>query len=94
MTDDIGCVVCGGLQETINHVLRDCDFAYAVWLKFLFTDQVRVFFELSYNDWLIANLEGKFRFNTCAGDFDVMFAMFVWLLWKNRNNNVFQGTGG
>lgn len=62
MTDEMACVLCGGSWETIAHALRDSDFAAAVSVKLFYADQVRDFYALNFNDWLTANLDGKFHF--------------------------------
>lgn len=56
MTDDTCCYLCEGTEETIVHVLFDCGLAKEVWLKLLFYDDVRSFFELELDDWLMSNI--------------------------------------
>lgn len=94
MTDNMGCVQCGAAQESISHVLRDCGFAFAVWLKLLYANQVSDFFEVSFDDWFSANFNGKLRFNLLGDDFGVLFAVVIWLVWKYRNRVVFSNECG
>lgn len=60
----------------------------------MFSDEVSVFFGLSFDDWLTANLNGKFRFITSEDESAVMFAVVGWLVWKHRNRAVFQDECG
>lgn len=43
MTDDTCCYLCEGTQETILHMLHDCGFVKAIWLKLFFMIMPRVF---------------------------------------------------
>lgn len=72
------CVVCGGQVESTEHVLRDCTVAKAVWFRGLGL-RVDGGHGVCLMNWL-ANLQ----FQGSATGFDLCL-MLIWLLWKNRN---------
>lgn len=85
MTDDTSCLIFGGTQETIQHVLCDFCFATNVWMKMLYSDCVRTFFELELDEWLNNNLKGTFRMGTSIEEFKTIFTVLCWMLLKNKN---------
>ncbi|CAN1839814.1 Putative ribonuclease H protein At1g65750 [Linum perenne] len=79
---DAVCNCCGSGNETILHVLRDCEFARDTWLKV-------GGFELNGNDWRLP-LEEWFQL-FLAKDKGLIFGITCWFLWRTRNERIFAG---
>ncbi|CAN0856366.1 hypothetical protein LINGRAHAP2_LOCUS6476 [Linum grandiflorum] len=75
------CQTCPGFQESVLHVLRDCPVASALWKALLPPNQWHDFFSASAEDWWWGNLQ---RF-----DRQVNFGLGCWVIWKARNQCVF-----
>ncbi|CAN1798779.1 Putative ribonuclease H protein At1g65750 [Linum perenne] len=80
MTDDASCFLCHGIDETIDHVLRDCRFAKDVWSR------VQEF-ECSDRDWS-ADIS-TWMAKHLRSDKKLLFGTICWYLWKSRNERVF-----
>lgn len=52
-----------GKVEDLLHGLRDFPYAFLDWNKFLGFDAHADFFMINVDEWVIANLEGKFKSN-------------------------------
>lgn len=63
-------------------------------MKLLTAAQVSLFFSQDLENWLQLNLEGKFRLGNGGGHDSTLFAVTCWLLWKYRNEVVFQQNFG
>lgn len=50
---------------------------------------VRDFFSLPMKDWIIWNLQDKGNFTSDVVEWQSLFGMLCWQLWKNRNEAVF-----
>ncbi|MBA0769658.1 hypothetical protein Gotri_018364 [Gossypium trilobum] len=90
LTNEAGCLICGGSQETVLHALRDCWFATEAWMKIILADCVFIFFELDLAEWVSANLRGEFGIGSGGVESRVIFAVLCWILWKNSNKYIFQ----
>lgn len=73
MIDNSGCVLCRGTQETVLHVLRDCNIAREDWMKLLSSDTVNIYFVAGLEDWLHASLDGQFRLGTTRTKDSILF---------------------
>ncbi|KAH9771139.1 putative ribonuclease H protein [Citrus sinensis] len=85
---DPSCERCGaGLESTI-HVLRDCPYSRAIWLRFLRGNNQHHFFETNFADWMSENLQTS---NTFLGSklWRVTFGVAIWRLWFWRNRFIF-----
>ncbi|CAL1367907.1 unnamed protein product [Linum trigynum] len=85
LTNDTSCKICGGGPEMNLHIVRDCPFARATWADLLEDEPDSRFLETDGQRWSLYYLSG--RSNTIDA---TMFAGTCWLLWKNRNDFVFQ----
>ncbi|MBA0589994.1 hypothetical protein Gorai_018715 [Gossypium raimondii] len=65
LTNEAGCLICGGSQETVLHALRDCWFATEAWMKIILADCVFIFFELDLTEWVIGKVEDMVRSTEC-----------------------------
>ncbi|MBA0686233.1 hypothetical protein Goari_013845 [Gossypium aridum] len=90
LTNEAGCLICGGSQETVLHALRDCWFATEAWMKIILADCVFIFFELDLAEWVSANLRGEFGIGSGGVESRVIFADLCWILWKNSNKYIFE----
>ncbi|KAH9804404.1 putative ribonuclease H protein [Citrus sinensis] len=82
------CERCGaGLENTI-HVLRDCPYSKAVWLRLLRGNNHQYFFQSNLADWMSANLQVQ---STSVGNklWRVIFGVAIWRLWFWRNRFIF-----
>ncbi|CAN1189279.1 Putative ribonuclease H protein At1g65750 [Linum perenne] len=82
MAQDNNCYHCPDSREDLLHVGRDCKLAKEVWLS-LFPHLTETnFFSLGLQDWLRAGIQER--------DFSLSFGLVIWLLWKARNEVVFE----
>lgn len=77
-------------QESLKHSLRDCDFAYDIWNKFVNEDEWSRFFSLGSSQWLEANLRSM-DFGSVQWQLANVFALVAYMIWQNRNVIVFFG---
>lgn len=89
IADDASCSLSGLTQETVIHVLRDCKYSTASWLKLLSESCVHRFFELDIVERVDANLKGEFQLGDGCADAAVIFGVLCWILWKHGNEQVF-----
>ncbi|KAK8705692.1 hypothetical protein V6N13_049286 [Hibiscus sabdariffa] len=54
--DDL-CTICHAGSEDVNHVLRECLLARAVWMKLVKPEWLDEFHSLPFRDWLVSNLK-------------------------------------
>lgn len=84
------CVSCGFSQETIDHLLVGCAATSQVWTRFLarvvFAGLVPIGQPMLEQHWLSSrdSLPRQKR-----RGFDSCFILVVWMIWKERNNRVF-----
>ncbi|CAN0873383.1 Putative ribonuclease H protein At1g65750 [Linum grandiflorum] len=75
------CQTCPGFQESVLHILRDCPVASALWKALLPPNQWHDFFSASIEDWWWDNLQ--------RSDHQDNFGLGCWVIWKARNQRVF-----
>ncbi|CAN1173743.1 Putative ribonuclease H protein At1g65750 [Linum perenne] len=82
LTDVAACQRCrAGIEDTL-HVVRDCKLAREVWPLFIPPDLASHFFSDSLQVWLKTGLLHK--------DFGLTFGIIIWILWKARNEAIFE----
>ena len=88
---DALCPLCREQNESILHLLRDCDFARNLWHKL----EVPPTHVLSFTDgleaWLKANCLSVVR-HKGGIPWCTLFLYTVWSLWRNRNSVVFENS--
>lgn len=94
MTDTKGCSRCGAVQDSVIHVLRDCKLAAAVWMLHGNVTVDHSFFVMELEDWLLVNLKRQSWMGSSGEEATIKFAVICWLLWKQRNEFVFQQKSG
>lgn len=82
------CSICNSVSESTLHVLRDCDRAKALWLKFLPEAEVQNFFNCPSGEWFLQNLLGSFSASNGIS-WTTLFGFTSWYLWKWRNESIF-----
>lgn len=85
-----GCLLCGAEEETINHILFLCPYARQVWALSHIPSPFGGFgpSEMVNLKYLITlQKEAK-----CTIESRSVFPWIVWLLWKNRNKLLFNGS--
>jgi hypothetical protein len=95
LQDDDSCGACLQLPETISHILVGCVFAREVWSNLLRRwNWLRLAASLSpfleFTDWWMWSRKQVHGDDRKA--FDTLVVLVVWLLWKERNNRIFQNT--
>ncbi|CAN1832282.1 Putative ribonuclease H protein At1g65750 [Linum perenne] len=77
------CGVCLGTPESSLHVLRDCAASREVWDRFQ---------EISSNpDFYTMNMEAWWESNISKASTATSFGLICWVLWKCRNERIFEG---
>ncbi|CAN1825871.1 Putative ribonuclease H protein At1g65750, partial [Linum perenne] len=84
LTDIDDCQRCRGGTEDTLHVIRDCKVAKEVWTIFTPPDLASEFFSDSLQVWLQKGLHHR--------DFAMTFGIIIWILWKARNEAIFEDT--
>ncbi|KAL4283143.1 hypothetical protein GQ457_16G010650 [Hibiscus cannabinus] len=90
MTSDSSCTVCGAVSETVDHVLRQCPLAKAVWTSVVKPDRILEFLSLDLQSWFAANLSQPDYFGCVESDWDILFTALVWSIWLRRNKLIFE----
>lgn len=87
-TDNDRCPNCMIWSETVEHLLRSCDEASAVWRRLLPRYEINKLMNVPFQHWLNSNLNGKVK-SGFGTDWPDLFAIVLWWLWKWRNDKVF-----
>ena len=88
--DDL-CPLCGRFPETIIHALRDCKSVKPMWIQLGVRWADRRFWTEELHEWLELNgNKGSCRVS-CLSPWRTTFLFAIWLIWKSRNQVVFNG---
>ncbi len=89
---DAICSLCQHENEDCHHLLVSCDYTAAVWRKLRRWCNINIAIPAEDGrplaDWWIATRR-RFQ-NTYRMDFDSLFMLICWLIWKERNTRIFQ----
>lgn len=80
------CVLCGSFDESTEHVLRDCSLAKATWFGRLGFRSVDGDGQ-QFLQWLLTT-----AIQSSSSGFELCL-MIIWMLWKNRNDVVWNEAG-
>ncbi|KAK8484750.1 hypothetical protein V6N12_074747 [Hibiscus sabdariffa] len=84
------CSICGVGVEDIDHVLRRCTKAQALWLQVLGAASIGgEFFTQPFELWLMNNLFLSTSWGGSSSNWGMRFAIWCWLLWKLRCSMIF-----
>lgn len=79
-------------EETILHILRDCEIAREVWTPLVHFTNRFAFFSSSLQVWLQENMTNAFGFGkTKKYAWEDVFGIVCWSLWRNRCTGVMDG---
>ncbi|CAN1764375.1 Putative ribonuclease H protein At1g65750 [Linum perenne] len=76
------CPRCGADEESIEHCLRSCPVAQQVWSQLVAGPNLSQFLNVDYKVWWEVNIRSQ--------SWGVDFGVACWLLWKHRNEWIFQ----
>ncbi|CAN1821024.1 Putative ribonuclease H protein At1g65750 [Linum perenne] len=82
LSTNADCANCPGIKEDALHVVRDCGLAKQVWQYFIQPVDATSFFSDSLHAWMLRSLKHP--------DFSLTFGIVIWLLWKARNEAIFE----
>ncbi|KAH9699193.1 putative ribonuclease H protein [Citrus sinensis] len=88
LTIDTHCERCGYELETTIHVLRDCPYSRAVWLRLLRDHNHQEFFNADLVGWMSRNLQASNKY-PCSNLWRVIFGVAIWRIWYWRNHFIF-----
>ncbi|CAN1142695.1 Putative ribonuclease H protein At1g65750 [Linum perenne] len=83
MTNEGGCRLCPSIAKDSLHVLRDCKAAKTFWKEFLPQAADASFFSGNLRNWLLNTI--------CDTELSLPCGIAMWLLWKARNEDTFEG---
>ncbi|KAF7805325.1 putative ribonuclease H protein At1g65750 family [Senna tora] len=86
-TQDI-CKRCGLATESSTHAIRDCVWVKGIWEKLVRRDMWSSFFNLDIKSWVDLNTSKNWGY-TNDGSWSSTFAYTTWLVWKQRNDFIF-----
>lgn len=87
---DTTCPVCHFESESITYALRDCSLVKPLWLKLGANCLQPTFFSQGIIDWLISNVNLKSSQCVASTPWNIAFSFTIWLIWKQRNQAVFE----
>ncbi|KAK8532369.1 hypothetical protein V6N12_053812 [Hibiscus sabdariffa] len=73
-----------GATTDLDHILRRCLQARNLWTRVVPSDHLAIFLNLPFKNWLRHNLLHRQFSSSFADGWDCQFAVFCWLLWKDR----------
>ncbi|CAN1256136.1 Putative ribonuclease H protein At1g65750 [Linum perenne] len=82
LADSEVCSVCLNREESIDHILRGCPVAFEVWRGLCTGGQLNSFLSMNFDSWWKENLNKP--------NWNMVFGTACWILWRSRNERVFQ----
>ncbi|CAN1835590.1 Putative ribonuclease H protein At1g65750 [Linum perenne] len=83
LTNSTDCGLCVDTPESLDHILRHSPLAEQVWLRTLPPANLVDFFSLDPGEW--------WKRYIGDGSLSTVFGFTCWLLWKARNERIFEG---
>lgn len=83
------CSFCNSGVEDVLHVVRDCGYAGNMWVDLIHPRYMSSFFIAGLRDWIALNLKKELG-KTSTSDWNLIWGVAVWLLWKWRSNSIFR----
>ncbi|KAK8628572.1 hypothetical protein V6N13_009159 [Hibiscus sabdariffa] len=84
LTSSALCDVCGGAMEDMDHILRHCKTARGLWRRVLQPAFLSDFLHMPFDEWLRNNIGHSIDTPLYGPCWEARFAVFCWLLWKDR----------
>ncbi|CAN1126735.1 Putative ribonuclease H protein At1g65750, partial [Linum perenne] len=83
ITNNAECGLCVNEEESMDHILRGCTLSRQVWCSTLSISTADDFFSINLDEWWKKFISDK--------KLSLVFGITCWLLWKVRNERVFEG---
>jgi len=83
--------LCHAYSESILHALCDCEVVKQVWYQLGENRGSSSFFSSNLQDWLEVNGTKQGTVGRHAVSWSIIFLFAIWLIWKQRNQVVFNG---
>ncbi|MBA0753848.1 hypothetical protein Gogos_020276, partial [Gossypium gossypioides] len=87
---ELTCGVYCHVFEDILHVLRNCTTARSIWDCLIPTKWHTRFYVNSLQDWLVLNLQNQQKWHLGDVEWQNLFGVIAWRLWKNCSLFIFQ----
>lgn len=87
LTEVSTCVVCNQNDESMLHILRDCNKIRPVWLSLVNGGVHNNFWHMDIEEWLFTNLVERMGIDTAH--WKICFGVALRVLWLSRNDLVF-----
>ncbi|KAK8984899.1 hypothetical protein V6N11_064445 [Hibiscus sabdariffa] len=84
LTSSALCDVCGGAMEDMDHILRHCRSARGLWSRVVPPVFLSDFLHMPFDEWLRNNIGRSIDTPLYGPRWEARFAVFCWLLWKDR----------
>ncbi|KAK8508915.1 hypothetical protein V6N12_035016 [Hibiscus sabdariffa] len=82
LTADPLCTICGASEESILHVLRDCNATAMLWSSVIPQGLLPRFFTMDLNSWLFTNLHANHLLPGTSILWSQFFVSLAWQVWK------------
>ncbi|KAK8578972.1 hypothetical protein V6N12_069310 [Hibiscus sabdariffa] len=83
------CPFCQNTCKIVDHVLCHCLTTTTVWLASINPIHLGSFMSLPFVKWIEANINKACQFANNKENWNERFAVFIWMLWKNRCSKIF-----
>ncbi|KAF7806607.1 putative ribonuclease H protein At1g65750 family [Senna tora] len=84
------CSKCPLVTETTLHAIRDCSLAKPIWMRLVRSECWVEFFGLRLEEWFDLNFQKSF--GKPGSDWELIFGLTTWMIWKRRNEFIFSNT--
>ncbi|XP_031120628.1 uncharacterized protein LOC116023758 [Ipomoea triloba] len=92
LSSNADCPRCGAHDESIDHLLRHCDFAKECWESASTPAGFMASFHLPLTDWMMKACTTQTQDD--GSRWNTVFPYLLWNMWKARNNLVFNSING
>ncbi|XP_039010716.1 uncharacterized protein LOC120139621 [Hibiscus syriacus] len=87
------CDICGVDDESDIQIFRNCKASKDLWTAIVHHQNLRGFFDLPLENWLLQNLTANQLLIGTATPWKFHFSSLLWKVWKRRNSTIFEGEG-
>ncbi|KAK8595624.1 hypothetical protein V6N12_064140 [Hibiscus sabdariffa] len=76
--------ICNDDEEDVGHVFLKCNTTRKLWTSVIKLDRLLVFHDLSFHEWMTTNLHMLGNFRIAPANWNVLFSVICWMLWKRK----------